>query len=81
MFWAKFGWNWLSDSGEQNLLISSIYFRNFFIISSRERMGPFIWTNLNPFTQGWFVPSLVEIGSVVLQKKIFEFRQFIFTIS
>ena len=28
----------------------------------------FIWTNLNPFIQGCFVPSLVEIGSVVLEK-------------
>ena len=34
-----------------------------------------------PFTQGCFVPSLVEIGSVVLEKKIFEFRQCIFAIS
>ena len=41
----------------------------------------FIWTNLNPlhpkdeqtwihFTQGYFVSSLVEIGSVVLEKKM-----------
>ena len=34
-----------------------------------------------PFTQGCFVPSLVEIGPVVLEKKIFKFRQCIFTIS
>ena len=30
----------------------------------------FIWTNLNPFHPRCFVPSLVEIGSVVLEKKI-----------
>ena len=34
-----------------------------------------------PFTQGWFVPSLIEIGQVVLKKKIFKNRQSIFTIS
>ena len=34
-----------------------------------------------PFTQGCFVPSLVEIGPVVLEKKIFPFRPCIFTIS
>ena len=34
-----------------------------------------------PFTQGCFVPSLVEIGSVVLEKKIFKFRQSFFAIS
>ena len=31
----------------------------------------FISTNLNRLTQGCFVPSLVEIGPVVLKKKIF----------
>ena len=34
-----------------------------------------------PSTQRCFVPSLVEIGQVVLEKKIFKFRQCIFTIS
>ena len=34
-----------------------------------------------PFTQGCFVPSLVEIGSVVLEKKIFKFCQCISAIS
>ena len=33
------------------------------------------------FTQGCFVPSLVEIGSVVLEKKILKFCQCIFAIS
>ena len=33
MFCAKFGWNWLSDSGE-NILISSMYFHYFIIISA-----------------------------------------------
>ena len=33
------------------------------------------------FTQGCFVPRLVEIGPVVLEKKIFKFQQCIFTIS
>ena len=36
---------------------------------------------LIPFTQGSFVPSLVEMVSSVLEKKIFKFRQRIFTIS
>ena len=37
----------------------------------------FIWI----LTQGCFVPSLVEIGLVVLEKKIFKFCQCIFAIS
>ena len=31
----------------------------------------FIWIILNPFTKGCFMPSLVEIGPVALEKKIF----------
>ena len=34
-----------------------------------------------PFTQGCIVPSLVEIGPMVMEKKIFKFRQYIFDIS
>ena len=48
-------------------------------------LGEFIGSSFEetwiPFTQGCFVPSLVEIGSVVLEKKILKFRQCIFTIS
>ena len=36
----------------------------------------FIWTNFTPFipfTQGCFVTKLVEIGQVVLEKKILKF--------
>ena len=45
---AKFSWNWPSGSGEEEFLISSMYFRYFLIISPWKRAGPFIWTNLNP---------------------------------
>ena len=39
-----------------------MYLHYFVIIYSWKRAGPFIWRNLNPFTQGCFVQSLVEIG-------------------
>ena len=39
--------------------------------------GPSFEQSWIPFTQGFFVFSLVEIGSMVLEKKIFEFRQYI----
>ena len=44
---AKFGWNWLSGSGEEDFLISSMYFHHFIIISPWKEVGPFIWTNFN----------------------------------
>ena len=47
MLFAKFGWNWPSGSGEEDFLISSMYFRYFVILSPWKRAGPFIWTNLN----------------------------------
>ena len=121
---AKFGWSWPSDSGEEDFLLSSMYFRYFVIISLWKRAGPFIWTNLNPlhprmlcakfvwnwasvsgeedflissmcfryfviispwkkavpFSQGWFVPSLVDIGQAVLEKKVFKSCQCTFNI-
>ena len=64
MLYAKFGWNWPSGSGEEDFLISSMYFRNFVIISPWKRVGPFIWTHLNPLHPrmlcakfGWNWPS------------------------
>ena len=37
----------LCGSGEEDLLISSMYFHYFVIISPWKRAGPFIWTKLN----------------------------------
>ena len=57
-------------------------FSLFWIISPWKRAGPFFWKKTwIPLTTECFVPSWVEIGSVVLEKKIFSFRQCIFTIS
>ena len=36
---AKFGWNWPSGSGEQNFLISSMYFHYFVLISPLKKGG------------------------------------------
>ena len=64
MLCVKFGWNWLCGSGEEDFLISSMYFHYFVIISPWKRAGPFIWTNLNPLYPrmfcvkfGWNWPS------------------------
>ena len=48
MLCAKFGWNWPSGSGGEDFLISSMNFCYFLIISPWKRIGPFIWTKLNP---------------------------------
>ena len=39
MLCAKFGWNWLSGSGEEDFLISSMYHRYFVIIFPWKRAG------------------------------------------
>ena len=62
--YAKFGWNRPNGSAE-DFKILSMYFCYFVIISHWKRAWPFI------FTQGCLVPSLVEIGPVVLEKKFF----------
>ena len=51
-------------------LISSIYFRNYLPYLGIEQ-GPSFEQTWIPFTQECFVPSLFEIGPVVLEKKIF----------
>ena len=72
MLCAKFGWNWPSGSGGNISLISSMYYRYFGIISSLEKgRGPSFEQNWIPFTQRCIVPSLVEIDSMVLEKKIY----------
>ena len=43
---VMFGWNKPSGSGDF-LQILSTYFRYYFIISPRKRVGLFLWTNLN----------------------------------
>ena len=60
----KFGWNWPTDSGEKDflILVLSMYFCYFVIISIWKSSWPFIWTNLNSIHPRWFVLSLVEIG-------------------
>ena len=70
MLCAKFGLNWPSGSGEEDFLILSMYFRYFVIISPWKGWGPSFEYNWIPFTQRCFVPSLVEIGLVVLVKKM-----------
>ena len=48
-----------------------MYFRYFVIISPWKIAGvPSFEQTCIPFTQGCFVPSLVEIGPVVLEKKM-----------
>ena len=58
-----------------------MYFHYFVIISPWKRVGPVIWTNLNPLHPRMLCANFGWIGSVVLEKKIFKFLQCIFTIS
>jgi hypothetical protein len=49
------------------------------IISPLKRTWPFEQFKI-PFNQGRFIPSLIEIGLLVLEKKIFKNLQCIFTL-
>ena len=63
--WLKFSqWFW-----RRRFLISSKYYMLFHIYLPLEKGGTPHLKNLNPFTKGCFVPNLVEIGPVVLEKK------------
>ena len=62
MLFAKFGWNWLCGSAED------FKFHTFVIISPWKRAALHFKKSWIPFTQECFVPSVVEIGPVVLEK-------------
>ena len=78
MLCTKFDW-FLPSRLQKKIFISSISFRSLVIISSMKRVWPFINTWI-PFTQGCYVPSLVENGHVVLENS-FKFRWNIFVIT
>ena len=67
MLCAKFGWNWPSGSEEESFLISSMYYRYFATTPFGKGHGPSFEQIWIPYTQGCFVPSLVEIGQMVLE--------------
>ena len=55
---------------ERNIFkFNQCIFAYFVIISALENVWSLIWPNLFPFTQVKFVPSPVETGQVVLEKK------------
>ena len=78
---GEIDWNLSSGSGEE--LILSMFFRNFVIISHKKRRCPAFEETWIDFTQGCFVPTLVEIGSVDLKKIFINFVNafFIFLLS
>ena len=46
-----------------------MYFRYFLIITPSQRAGPSFVQTWIPFSQRYFVPSLVDIGPVALENK------------
>ena len=62
-------------------LSCQLFFYYFPIISFGKGIAFHLTKTWIPFTQGYFEPSLVEIGPVVLEKTIFKSCQFIFIIS
>ena len=70
MLCAKLGWVGKVVWRWRFFKTSSMYFRYFVIISPWKRTGPLFEQICNPIIQGCFVPILVEIGPVVLEKKM-----------
>ena len=80
MLCAMFGWNWLSGSwGKKIVDVFSIF--RYYLPLKIIKGGFFVWTNFNSLHKSMVVPSLVEIGLVVLEKNIHSFRQCIFDFS
>ena len=69
MLCAMFGWNWPSGSGEEDFKYFQYNFTISLLFPLGKGRGPSFEQTSFPSTQGCFVPSLVEIGPVVLDKK------------
>ena len=52
MLCAKIGWNWFSGAGEEDFLISSMYFHYFVIISPWKEWGPLFEQTWISFSSG-----------------------------
>ena len=81
MLCIKFVWNLHNDSGKEFMF--QFIFANSSLSSFKIGRGPSLeqtWNSWN-IIKGCFVQSLVEIGPMVLEKKIFNIRQCVFAIS
>jgi hypothetical protein len=80
MICTKFHWNWSAGSGEKDFIIIFFLQCTFaLLLLSHPGQGCYpsfeqFWTSPTP---RWFVPSLVKIGRVVLEKKskMFTYRR------
>ena len=70
MLCAKFGWKWPSGSGEEDFKSCQFIFIISLLSPLWEGPCPSFEQTWIPFTQGYFVPSLVETDPVVLEKKM-----------
>ena len=71
---TRFGWSWPTDSGADlrfraYCVFLCLSFRCFVMILLRKGRGPSFEQTWIYFTQGCFVPSFVENGLLVLEKK------------
>lgn len=69
---ANFSRNQVWDSGKE---ADDVDFQLYFPFEKRH--GSSFKQRLIPFSQGWFVLGLLNIGQAVLDKKIFKNRQWI----
>ena len=73
MLCAKFGWNWPSGSGQERIFANKFrqcfsLFRYYMYLPLVKGMALLETWILFTHALGCFVPCLVEIGSIVLQK-------------
>ena len=72
MHCAKFGWNWLSGSGEEDFLISSMYFCYFINISPWKGRALHLNKRETPSPKGALCQVWLKLAhAVVLERKIF----------
>ena len=74
-------WNWPKSSGKEDFRFLQFIFAFSLLSPLGKGQGPSPEKNWIRIIQRCFVPTLVEIGPMVLEKKIFKSRWCIFAIS
>ena len=63
-------WNWPSGSGKEEFLWLSCIILFLLLSPPGKNGGPSIGQTWIPFIQSWILPTLVEIGLMLLEKKM-----------
>jgi len=74
MLYVKYQSIWTASSWRENLQIFTKFYTSLPLIGPQQVPAPWFSQTWIPIPQIWFLPNLVQISSVVLEKKSFKWK-------